>query len=109
HGVTVCAIHGTHFTSYVKFLRAIGTPYAIITDGDPSAGPGKTGVDRARKIVDAIGGNLATPEKYGIFCGLNTLEADLYDASAENADTMVGALLSFEFGDTKRKRIARDH
>ncbi|WP_071927052.1 ATP-dependent nuclease [Nocardia mangyaensis] len=101
HGVTVCAIHGTHFLSYVKFLRAVGTPYAVITDGDPSAGAGKTGADRARKIATVLGEDPNDPEKSGIFCGRETLEADLYDASDRNAAAMMEALLSFNLSAAK--------
>ena len=34
-GITVCAIHGTHFSTYVRFLSALGTPWSVVTDGDP--------------------------------------------------------------------------
>ncbi|MBH0781877.1 ATP-dependent nuclease [Nocardia bovistercoris] len=110
HGVTVCAIHGTHFLSYIKFLRAIGTPYAVITDGDPSAGTGKTGADRARKIAVALGEDPNLPESFGVFYGVETLEADLYDTSDNNATAMMDALLSFKWSAAKAKgfRDSRD-
>lgn len=109
HGVTVCAVHGTHFTSYVKFLRAIGTPYAVVTDGDPLAGKGKSGPERVRKLARALGVDETDPQAAGIFHGEKTLEVDLFDTSSSNADAMVDALLSCSLSDTKRSTIKDAH
>src|SRR5207249_1105920 len=35
-GMTVCAIHGTHFASYIRFLEALDIRWAVVTDGDPA-------------------------------------------------------------------------
>src|SRR5207249_10871836 len=46
NGVTVCAIHGTHFASYIRFLEALEIRWAVITDGDPVAEGGSDGEQR---------------------------------------------------------------
>ena len=33
-GISVCAIHGTHFASYTRFCDALDIPWAVITDRD---------------------------------------------------------------------------
>jgi len=104
-GVSVCAVHGVHFDSYVRFLQAIGTPYAVVTDGDPGAGAGRTGAARVRKLAEAIGQDPADPEAAGLFCGSTTLEADLFDESHANARAMVKALLTMPLNVTERTRI----
>lgn len=110
HGVSVCAIHGTHFLSYVRFLRELGTPYAVITDGDPDAGKGRTGAERLQRLADVLteedeDEEEVDPEILGLFCGEGTFETDLYETSEENRATMIAALLSFPFGSTSRARI----
>ena len=37
HGVSVCSVAGTNFQPYVKFLGALGIPFAVITDWDPGS------------------------------------------------------------------------
>jgi putative ATP-dependent endonuclease of OLD family len=110
HGVTVCPIHGTHFLSYVRFLRAIGTPHAVITDGDADKGTGRTGADRVRKLATAVAGDDAEPEQVGLFHGATTFEADLFDASEDNRSAMFAALLALSWTDSARQKIvaARD-
>jgi len=95
-GVSVCSIHGTHFGAYLRFLRAIGTPHAVVTDGDPAAGPGRTGPERVARLAERIGHDPTDPESAGLFCGSTTLEVDVFDASAQNAQAMVDALLTIE-------------
>jgi putative ATP-dependent endonuclease of OLD family len=34
-GISVCAVHGTHFGSYARFLTALKIPWVVVTDGDP--------------------------------------------------------------------------
>jgi putative ATP-dependent endonuclease of OLD family len=92
-GITVCAIHGTHFGSYVEFLRAIGTPYAVITDGDPEAGGGRTGEERVARLANRIEQG-SDPEDLGLLCGSSTFEVDLFDTSDENKEKMLAALRS---------------
>ena len=108
-GVTVCPIHGTHFESYVRFLRAIGTPYAVITDGDPDAGTGRTGEARVSRLASRLEDG-AEPETLGLFCGDNTFEADLFDQSTENDAAMLAALSTFTWSGPRRTALesARD-
>lgn len=89
-GLTVCAIHGTHFQPYLRFVRALGIPHAVITDGDPSAP--HTGLDRAAQLCRAIDVDPSNAESEGIFVGDVTLEADLFNHSRENQWLMIGAL-----------------
>jgi putative ATP-dependent endonuclease of the OLD family len=120
HGVSVCVIHGTHFLSYVRFLRELGTPYAVITDGDPDAGTGRTGADRIQRLADVLTDDdeeeeeeevevEVDPETLGLFCGDDTFETDLYETSQENRATMIDALLSFPFRPASRARIEAAH
>jgi putative ATP-dependent endonuclease of OLD family len=102
-GITVCSVHGTHFASYARFLAAIGTPYAVITDGDPTAGKGKTGLDRAAALAGIMGGDPNQHEVTGIFVGQATLEADLFDQSTRNAQIMAHAASSFLLTEVGRK------
>lgn len=94
-GVSVCSIHGTHFSSYVRFLRAIGTPHAVITDGDPDAGAGKTGPERMETLAALLRFPAANARQHGFFMSSETLEADLFDASTANAEVMSKAEASF--------------
>jgi putative ATP-dependent endonuclease of OLD family len=106
HGVTVCVIHGTHFGSYVRFVRAIGTPYAVITDGDPGAGKGRTGAERLAKLAALVGKANQSPEKLGLFAGDETFESDLFDASHDNEAAMFSALESFTWAAKSKQKIA---
>ncbi len=92
-GITVCAIHGTHFESYVRFLRAINTPYSVITDGDPKIRKGITGKRRVARLADRLEEG-AKPKDLGLFCGATTFEVDLFEASEENQEEMLDALRS---------------
>ncbi|MFL5899079.1 MAG: ATP-dependent nuclease [Solirubrobacterales bacterium] len=105
HGITVCSIHGTHFSSYVKLLRAIGTPHAVITDGDPNAGSGQTGADRAEKLTEVLGAAGTDPGELGIFVGDTTFESDLFDASDKNAEAMVEAAGDLELTGPQQKKF----
>ncbi|HEY2181090.1 MAG TPA: AAA family ATPase [Solirubrobacteraceae bacterium] len=106
HGVSVCAIHGTHFYSYVRFLDAIGTPFALITDGDPGAGRGRTGADRIERLVQALDSG-AEAADLGLFHGETTFETDLLDTSEINREAMIEALLSFPWSARRRAAIER--
>lgn len=90
-GITVCAVNGTHFTTYARFLRALGTPFAVITDGDPGAGAGRTGPERLRRLAGALGTPDAEPADLNLFCGRSTLEVDLFERSEHNATEMINA------------------
>jgi putative ATP-dependent endonuclease of OLD family len=108
HGITVCAIHGTHFASYVRFLRALGTAHVVITDGDPAAGTGRTGAERLAALVKDLGKEGATPEDLGFFCGTRTFETDLFDASDANRGKIVAALRTFEWSEHRAAGIGSD-
>lgn len=76
-GITVCAIHGTHFLIYAKLCTALGIPFAIVTDGDPDENGKLAGRHRLRRLAEAMGlqGGLGG---HGLFLGDDTLELDLY-------------------------------
>lgn len=108
-GVTVCAIHGVHFSSYIKFLRALGTPYAVITDGDPDAGVGRTGLERVRMLARSVGADEDDPAAAGLFYGTRTLESDIFEASLSNSEAMVNALLTLLTVESKRTDLRTAH
>jgi len=102
-GITVCSVAGTNFTPYVKFLAALGIPFAVITDWDPSEGKKPLGMNRAAKLTllaektksgetpEALrdelkqmiqdGDEVGLSHKcdtFGIFTNNHTLEVDLF-------------------------------
>ncbi|WP_268891370.1 ATP-dependent nuclease [Actinokineospora pegani] len=81
-GITVCAIHGTHFRSYAKFCAALGIPWAVLTDGD-----GDAGVARATRLGEDFGGDTSN-----IFVGPTTFENDLLDADPRNVEPCFAVL-----------------
>lgn len=103
-GITVCSVAGTNFQPYVKFLLALGIPFAVITDWDPQSGDKKPlGLNRALGLVrtleqhktksdpvELIKELLALGEQdynllsdrcdeFGIFTNNHTLEVDLFN------------------------------
>jgi putative ATP-dependent endonuclease of OLD family len=88
-GITVCAIHGTHFTSYVKFLEALDIRWAVITDGDPRPGGSADGELRATRLLKELGREGADPEDEGIFVGKATIEWDIFEFSDDNAEACI--------------------
>ena len=90
-GITVCAIHGTHFASYIRFLGALAIPWAVITDGDPIAEGGSDGERRARRLLKALDRE-GEPEAVGIFVGQTTFEFDLFEADDDNAEAFLDAM-----------------
>jgi putative ATP-dependent endonuclease of the OLD family len=93
-GVSVCAIHGTHFDVYARLLTALGVPWAIITDGDPKQEDPTNlqGAARARRVLKALEREAEDPADVGLFVGDVTFEHDLYSVSEENAAACVEAL-----------------
>jgi putative ATP-dependent endonuclease of OLD family len=91
-GISVCAIHGTHFGSYVRFLSALRIPWALITDGDPNAEGSRVGVGRAARLLERLKSDAASPEDAGIFVGETTIEHDLFSASERNVTAFLDAL-----------------
>jgi putative ATP-dependent endonuclease of OLD family len=89
-GITVCAIHGTHFGSYVAFCEALGIRWAVLTDGDPSAAT--TGANRAATLLTDLGRD-GDPAAHGIFVGDTTFEYDVVSVAANQPvcyDTLSG-------------------
>jgi putative ATP-dependent endonuclease of the OLD family len=89
-GVTVCAIHGTHFASYIRFLEALEIRWAVITDGDPVAEGGSNGERRARRLMNVLERE-GEPDEEGIFVGETTFEFDVFDAD-DNAEAFLDAM-----------------
>lgn len=123
YGVSVCSVAGTNFQPYVKFLAALGIPFAVITDWDPR--PKKPlGYNRALKLVrtidtlhngedtDALLTELEALEDYdvlsdrfeehGVFTNSHTLEIDLFEG--DFAVAIIETLREEGFG-TKRTEI----
>jgi putative ATP-dependent endonuclease of OLD family len=90
-GISVCPVWGTHFTSYVKLLNVLGTPFAVITDGDPYVDDDGdnclAGLGRIALLLEALVGDetvesfgdqwRSEAEKVGLFVGDTTFEIDL--------------------------------
>ena len=55
-GISVCAVGGVNFRPYVRFLRALGIPNAVITDGDPRGPKSRTGAQRMASTSEGPGG-----------------------------------------------------
>lgn len=99
-GITVCSVSGTNFQPYVKFLTALGIPFAVLTDWDPRPKGHDLGYNRSLELVRSIervrtGSNpvalirelkaledgyavAAQCEHYGVFTNVHTLEVDLF-------------------------------
>lgn len=84
-GISVCAIGGTHFGSYVKLCKALGIPYAVLTDGDP--GKQVTGERRKELLVANAGADPST-----VFVGDTTFEYDIVCTSDDNRTSIVAVL-----------------
>lgn len=109
-GITVCAIGGTNFVPYVKFLTELDLPFAVLTDLDPVEEGASLGERRAARLLalsldkpaiknakDA-GELLTVARSNGIFVNSHTLELDLWNAGA--AGVICDTLLTF--GPSKR-------
>jgi len=81
-GISVCAIGGTHFAAYVKLCTALDIPWAVLTDGDPTARV--TGERRKEILVQQTGADADA-----IFVGGTTFEYDLLEHSVENRQVIV--------------------
>ncbi len=90
-GISVCAIHGTHFSSYVSFCQALGIRWAVITDGDTTKDT-EPGQARAQAILTQLGVE-GSPADHGIFVGTTTFEYDMLDAEgSDNRQTCYDTL-----------------
>lgn len=92
-GITVCAINGTHFSSYARFCAALQIPWALVTDGDPDATGALRGQRRGADLQAALHQTGPLPDS-GIFVGTHTFEHDLAVASEGNAATCLSVLRS---------------
>lgn len=102
-GITVCAIHGTHFAPYVRFAEALGIRWAVVTDGDPDDDGDLVGEARARALLAALGVvDEDDPADHGIFVGATTFEYDLYTASDTNKALCRGALFPLAKAPTQK-------
>lgn len=104
-GIMVCAIHGTHFGAYVRFLRELGIAWAVATDGDPKDGV-RAGDTRARRLVEYLGLE-GPPEDHGVFVGTDTFEPDLAGSSLGNAAAVASVLIQGGFG-TRTEAVIED-
>ncbi|WP_224368751.1 ATP-dependent nuclease [Hyalangium versicolor] len=113
HGVSICSVSGTHFSSYVKvFGHGFKLPFAVITDGDPDDQGMRVGLKRAvrlAKILDEESlDDLDDTEKtkrlngLGLFVGEETLEWDLFNAGHQ--DELLQSLIDLAGGKTALKR-----
>lgn len=91
-GISACAIHGTHFSSYARFCDALEIPWAIITDGDIDKNGVAQGPLRAQRILDQLSVT-GSPEDHGIFVGDSTFEYDLLGADTANIGAFFGTLV----------------
>ena len=120
-GITVCSVAGTNFKPYAKFLTAMGTPFAVITDWDPDAGRAR-GYRRAASLVRTIerARSGAVPpdleerlneptdddlkrvaEEFGIFLNEHTLEVDLFN-NDDCRNGVISTLREYGFGATRQ-------
>jgi putative ATP-dependent endonuclease of OLD family len=90
-GITVCAIQGTHFASYVRFCDALAIPWAVLTDGDSSKGESLSGATRAKRILERLE-RPGEPPANGVFVGQETFEYDLFEAHEGNREPCLAAL-----------------
>jgi putative ATP-dependent endonuclease of OLD family len=91
-GISVCAIHGTHFSSYSRLCGALEIPWAVVTDRDEVYENGiSAGQKRAQRILDRLGVT-GSPDEHGIFVGESTFEYDLVNADTSNIQACFGTL-----------------
>lgn len=110
-GIIICNINCTNFTPYVKLLKSLDVPYALITDGDfytingddkvyhnmdtdENADRGWLGMEIMERMVTELklNGENALPEevdkedelfkKLGLFVGYYTFEVDMMEKAA---------------------------
>lgn len=127
-GITVCSVGGTNFQPYVKFLGALGIPFAIATDWDPRESGKPLGYNRSLKLVETIEttrtGTVPTKlikelsgiedynemcsrcEKFGVFSNRNTLELDLFDEE-DYREAIFEGLREGNFGPERSAWIAK--
>ena len=105
HGITVCAVHGTHCATYARFRDALSIPWAVVTDGDPKESGESAGKKRATRILKRLGREDETLTDAGIFVGRVTLEHDIATLSSENFEGCRSTLRELVPSDKARERI----
>lgn len=91
-GVSVCSVGGVNFKPYVKLLRRLAIPFAVVTDYDKTEDGSSLGRARVVSLVKTIAtsketGNLdddglvRLAPKHGLFLGTSTFEVDLLRAA----------------------------
>lgn len=87
-GISVCAVGGTNFAPYVKFVGPVGLdiPFVVLTDADPGPG-GSLGEKRVSALLEIMGQSAAgiagdalrkVASAAGLFLNDHTLEVDLF-------------------------------
>jgi putative ATP-dependent endonuclease of OLD family len=87
-GISVCAVGGTNFAPYVKFVGPIGLdiPFVVLTDSDPGSGE-SLGEKRVASLLEIMGQPTAgiggkplrtVASAAGLFLNDYTLEVDLF-------------------------------
>jgi putative ATP-dependent endonuclease of OLD family len=84
-GISVCAIGGTHFGAYVKLCMALGIPWAVLTDGDPT---NRVTGARRKQLLEQT----ADADPNAIFVGTTTFEHDIISESDSNRSVIVEML-----------------
>lgn len=116
-GITVCAIGGTNFVPYAKFLTALRLPFAVLTDLDPAEEGASLGERRAGRLLSLnseratieaaqeAGQLLTLARSNGIFVNSHTLELDLWNSGA--ARVICDTLLALGASEPARQEIAQ--
>jgi putative ATP-dependent endonuclease of OLD family len=111
-GISVCAVGGTHFKSYVSLLKGLSIPFAVITDGDPDVKP--TGETRVEALLRHVLGatdyetlddgddRARSAREHGLFVGQTTFEIDLLHAGRRKS--IPAALRDLATSDAARVR-----
>ncbi len=112
-GIVVCSISGTHFGPYVKLLKGLNAPFAVLTDRDPSD-HGDRGVARVLQLLQdtvpaKILAKFPTEEKQlelavkrGFFVNGHCLEVDLFKAGRHKS--MCGVIAELTENGAAKKR-----
>ncbi|SNR46832.1 putative ATP-dependent endonuclease of the OLD family [Haloechinothrix alba] len=100
-GISVCAIHGTHYSSYVRFCEALKIPWSVMTDGDVNNSGERAGDRRAAALLEILGASGADPAECGVFVGETTLEYDIITADSANAVVCNETLAELATGSSK--------
>lgn len=104
-GISVCAIQGTHFSSYVQFCDGLNMRWAVVTDGDVNAKGTSAGQTRAQKLITLLDKS-GSPAENGIFVGDQTLEVDLARQAPTNRLHLIQCLHELADTDADKNKLA---